>query len=157
MNWWPWKPQEEHRESGGYDSQVLALLTAQAEGTTADTARTAAIEAVAGLVSRSFMGAKVDGAGWVQDAVTPKILAQVGRDLIRHGEVVHVIAMTGDGMVKLRPASTWHWQDGDTDPDSWVCRATIYGPSASRTLKLPQSGVVWLQWAPSEGFFVKPR
>ena len=87
---------------------------------------------------------------WVQDAVTPGFLAQVGRDLIRSGDSMHVIRMGADGMVQLVPASSWHWE-GSHDPASWTVRATAYGPSTSTTWNLPASAVVFIKWGSAPG------
>ena len=86
----------------------------------------------------------------MQECVSPGVLAQVGRDLIRSGDSMHVIRMGPDGMVHLIPASSWHWE-GNHDPDSWTVRATCYGPSTSTTWNLPASGVVFVRWGSTPG------
>ena len=70
-----------------------------------------------GAVSRAFASAEVQGAPWVQDAVSPTVLGQMGRDLIRKGDSMHVVRVGGDGMVRLIPCSSWHWE-GSHDPAS---------------------------------------
>ena len=77
-------------------------------------------------------------------------LAQVGRDLIRNGDSMHVIRIDRAGMVQLIPASSWHWE-GNHDPDSWTVRVTAYGPSTSTTWNLPASGVVFVRWGGTPG------
>ena len=86
----------------------------------------------------------------VQEAVSPGVLAQIGRDLIRSGDSMHVIRVGGDGMVQLVPASSWHWE-GTHDPATWTVRATAYGPSTSTTWNLPASGVVFVRWGGTPG------
>ena len=77
---WPWRTQPEQRQSGGgYTDAVVAAITAQASAKVADASSTAAIEAAAGALSRAFMSAEVDAPSWVQEAVSPTWLAQVGR------------------------------------------------------------------------------
>ena len=149
---WPWQKQErERRDSGGdFSDAVVRLIEAQAAGTTADASSTAAVEAASGALSRAFAAAEVVGPTWVQEAVSPGVLAQVGRDLIRSGDSMHVIRMGRDGMVRLIPASSWHWE-GSHDPDSWTVRATCYGPSTSTTWNLPASGVVFVRWGSAPG------
>ena len=149
---WPWQKQErERRDSGGdFSDAVLRLIEAEASGTAANAASTAAVEAASGALSRAFAAAKVDGPPWVQDAVTPGFLAQVGRDLIRSGDSMHVIRMSADGMIRLIPASSWHWE-GSHDPDSWSVRVTSYGPSTSTTWNLLASGVVFVKWGSTPG------
>ena len=74
-----------------------------------------------------FAGARVDGPPHVLEAVEPSFLAQVGRDLIRSGDSMHVIDVDRDGRVTLLPCSSWHWE-GSAHPSSWTVRATFYGP-----------------------------
>ena len=146
---WPW--QREKRDSGGdFSDAVVRLIEAQAAGTAADASSTAAVEAASGALSRAFASAAVVGADWVQDAVSPTTLAQIGRDLIRSGDSMHVIRVGSDGMVQLIPASSWHWE-GNHDPASWTVRVTAYGPSTSTTWNLPASGVVFVRWGGTPG------
>ncbi len=140
---WPW--QRETREAtGGYTEIISRLVEAQAAGTTQQASATAATEAVAGLLSRSFAAAMVEGPGDVAGIVTPRCLAQIGRDLVRVGESLHVIRYMG-GRMMLVPASTWYFEGG-ADPDAWLCTATAYGPSGSSTWRVPQSSVVFVTW-----------
>ena len=149
MRWWPFK--REKRESGGdFADAVVRLIEAQAAGTVADASSTAAVEAVAGALSRAFASAQVVGSGWVRDAVTAAVLAQIGRDLVRSGDSMHVIRLDGAGRVRLIPASSWHFE-GDHDPASWTVRVTAYGPSTSTTWNLPASAVVFVRWGSTAG------
>ena len=84
------------------------------------------------------------------EVVSPSFLAQVGRDLIRNGDSMHVIRMNGDGAIQLIPASSWHWE-GNHDPDSWTVRATCYGPSTSTTWNLPSVSVTFIRWGSTPG------
>ena len=144
---WPWSK----RESGGdFSDAVVRLIEAQAAGSAADASSTAAVEAASGALSRAFASAEVVGPSWIQETVSPATLAQVGRDLIRKGDSMHVIRMGGDGMPRLIPASSWHWE-GSHDPASWTVRVTAYGPSTSTTWNLPASGVVFVRWGSNPG------
>lgn len=59
---WPWQREPERRESGGnYSDIIIRLAEAQAAGTAADAASTAAVEAVSGALSRAFASAEVVG------------------------------------------------------------------------------------------------
>ena len=139
----------EKRDSGGdFSDAVVRLIEAQAAGTAADASSTAAVEAASGALSRAFASAEVSGPSWVQDAVSPEFLSQVGRDLIRSGDSMHVITMRDK--VSLLPVSAWHFE-GDADPSSWSVRATTYGPSSSTTRHLPFSGVVFVKWGSTPG------
>ena len=141
---WPWSKPETREAEGGYTGIISALIGAQAAGTTQQASATAATEAVAGALSRAFADARVDGPADVVAAITPRTLAQIGRDLVRVGESLHVIRMSG-GQIRLFPASTWYWEGG-ADPADWMCTATVYGPSGSSTWRLPQSSVVFVTW-----------
>ena len=143
MRWWWQTHTEERQAAGGYTSIISALIGAQAAGTQQASA-TAATEAVAGALSRAFADARVDGPADIAAALCPRTLAQIGRDLVRVGESLHVIRMSGERL-RLAPASTWYWEGG-SDPADWTCTATVYGPSGSSTWRLPQSSVVFLAW-----------
>ena len=146
---WPWR--REKRDSGGdFTDAVVRLIEAQAAGTAADASSTAAVEAAAGALSRAFASAEVSGPGHVLDAVTPEYLAQVGRDLVRSGDSMHVIDVDDMGRVSLLPCSSWHFE-GHAHPDTWTVRATFYGPSTSTTRNLPFSGVVFCKWGSTPG------
>ena len=147
---WPWSKRERRDSGGDFSDTVVRLIEAQAAGTAADASSTAAVEAASGALSRAFASAEVVGEPWVAEAVTPGVLAQVGRDLIRSGDSMHVVRVGGDGVVRLIPCSSWHW-DGNHDPASWTVRATAYGPSTSTTWNLPAAGVVFVRWGSNPG------
>ena len=147
---WPWQKIERRESGGDFSDAVVRLIEAQAAGSAADASSTAAIEAAAGLLSRSLAAAEVDGASWAQETITPAYLAQVGRDLIRSGDSLHVIRVGGDGMARLIPCSAWHFE-GTHDPATWTVRATAYGPSTSTTWNLPAAAVVFVRWGSTPG------
>ena len=107
-------------------------------------AATAATEAAAGLLSRSMSSATVEAPAELAEAVSPRCLAQIGRDLIRVGESLHVIRYMG-GRLILIPCSTWYFE-GDADPATWLATCTAYGPSGSSTWRVPWSSVVFASW-----------
>ena len=147
---WPWSRREKRDSGGDFSDAVVRLIQAQAAGTAADASSTAAVEAASGALSRAFASAEVIGPAWVQEAVSPGVLAQIGRDLIRNGDSMHVIRVSGDGMVRLIPASSWHFE-GSHDPDSWTVRVTAYGPSTSTTWNVPAAGVIFVRWGSTPG------
>ena len=148
---WPWSKPERRDSGGDFSDSVVRLLEAQAAGSAADASSTAAVEAAAGALSRAFAGATVEASEpWARDAVTPVVLAQVGRDLIRSGDSMHVIDVDRDGRVTLLPCSSWHFE-GDAHPRTWTVRATFYGPSTSTTKHLPADGVVFVRWGSTPG------
>ena len=142
---WPWQAKAEDREAvGGYTAIISQLVELQAAGTTQQASATAAMEACAGALSRAFMGATVDAPPDVAAAVSPRVLGQIGRDLVRVGESLHILRMSG-GELHLSPASTWYWE-GSADPRGWTCTATTYGPSDSQTYRVPFDSVVFITW-----------
>ena len=147
---WPWKRREKRQSGGEFADAVTRLIEERAAGTVADTSSTAAVEAAAGSLSRALASAEVEGAPWVQQAVSPGVLAQMGRDLVRSGQSMHVIRLDGAGRVRLIPASSWHWE-GSHDPASWTVRVTVYGPSTSTAWHLPGAGVVFIRWGGTPG------
>ena len=150
MRWFPWQRRERRDSGGDFSDAVLRLIEAQAAGTAADASSTSAVEAAAGALSRAFSSAEVEGEAWARDAVSPPVLGQIGRDLVRKGSSMHVIRIGADGGVVLVPASSWHWEGGH-DPATWSVRATCYGPSTSTTWNLPASSVVFVRWGSNPG------
>ena len=149
--WWPWVKRERRDSGGDFSDAVVRLIEAQAAGSAADASSTAAVEAAAGALSRAFAGATVEASEpWAVEAVTPVVLAQMGRDLIRAGDSMHVIDVDRDGRVTLLPCSSWHFE-GDAHPRTWTVRATFYGPSTSTTRNLPYEGVVFVKWGSTPG------
>ena len=146
---------EKRSAGGGYSDAVVAAIEAQAASKVADASSTAAIEAVAGMLSRAFADAEVIGPDWVQDAVTPFWLMQVGRSLIREGASLSVVSMSGAGRLHLVPAAFWNFERYDSPggdlEDDWVARVTSYGPGSSHTRLLGRDRLVFIRWGTSPG------
>ena len=53
--------------------------------------------------------------------------------------------------MRLAPAADWSFEGGSDDPETWICRATCYGPAASITRTLPASGIVFVAWSTTAG------
>ena len=150
MSWWPWSKRERRDSGGNFSDAVVRLIEAQAAGAAADASSTAAVEAAAGALSRAFASAMVDAESYAKQAITPVFLSQVGRDLVRNGDSMHVIDVDSMGRVSLLPCSSWHFE-GEAHPDTWLVRATYYGPSTSMTRHLPFSGLVFVKWGSTPG------
>ena len=159
---WPWsKPEPERRQSGGgFTDAVVSAIEAQASSSVADVSSTAAIEAAAGALSRALVSAEVVGPGWVRDAVSPDWLAWCGRAVIREGGALSSIDSRGDRIV-LTPIAFYNFESqtqlDDVDEESWLCRATAYGPSSSVTRLLPRSRVIFLRWGVGAGTRYRPQ
>ena len=135
---WPFKQQNETRDSS-YTDSIVALIAEQASGATlAKPAATGALEASASIIARCFAVADVSGPDRYREALGPSVLSMIGRSLIRQGEIVFAIEVRG-GRLVLLPASSWD-VTGDVDPESWSYRLTISGPSRLTTLDPVASG-----------------
>ena len=129
MRMWPFG-NVEHRESAT-DAIVTALI-AQAGGSSVPPSVEAlgAVEAAAGLWSRAFASATVEPTTPATLALTPSVLASIGRGLAVRGEAVFVLDV--NGAVELTQASSWK-VSGGTRPETW--RYALEVP-------LPQGGAV---------------
>ena len=136
----------ETRAGGGYADAILSAFQDQAERETASAAATSATEAVSGLLARSLAGAQVNAPPWAKRALSPSYLAQLGRELVRHGEHLAIVDIDAAGDLELLVAGTWHWT-GDIAERTWMCHPTVTGPSSSITRNVHRSAVVYLQWA----------
>ena len=147
----PWSKKPETRETSSYTATFISYLLGQASGSIADSASTAAVEAAAGALSRAFASAEVEGPAWVQRAVNPSVLGQIGRDLIRVGSSLQVITLSGGDRIRLTPASSWTpLGDGD-DPATWRWEATTGGPGGTTTRNVPDEGVIYSAWGHEPG------
>ena len=116
----------------------------------ADPGATAAVEAASGALSRAFATAEVMPDQARSRGVTTEVLAQIGRDLIRAGQSVHVIEVSDRGGVRLQPVSTFDVNGGD-DPASWRYRVDTPGPSTTRTRTLPAAAVIHCRYSVDPG------
>ena len=80
-------------------------------------------------------------------AITPAVLGEIGRGLIRRGETIHVIDMAGDGGIMLTPAGSFDLTGATADPSTWLYRVNDDGPSGTRTRHLPSDGVVHARYS----------
>ena len=152
---WIARRRERRSAGGGYSDAVVAAIEAQAAAKVADASSTAAVEAVAGMLSRAFGDAEVVAEPWAVDAVSPFWLMQVGRSLIREGASLSVVSMSGVGRVDLVPAAFYNFERYD-DPGGdleagWKARVTTYGPGSSHTRLLGRDRLVYVRWGTSPG------
>ena len=85
-----------------------------------------AVEAAAGLWARAFASATVDPSNMVTGALTPAVLAAMGRGLAVHGGGVWVIGVTD--RVTLTQASAWDI-GGGARPEEWTYTVELPLPS----------------------------
>ena len=146
MRIWPFGNREARAQ--GLSDRIIQYALSQAQGNTATAEASAvgALEAAAGFVSRAFSSADVVATGAAAEVLTPACLGLIGRQLIRRGELVMLIAVEG-GRLALLPASSYS-VTGEPDPESWRYEVTIGGPSETLThYGVPSAGVVHVRYA----------
>ena len=128
-----------HREtrSGGYTELVLRGIDAKVTGSDGDALVTGAVEVAAGIWGRALASAKVEGA----EALTPRRLHRIGRDLIRQGESLLEVRVAG-GRVTLNPVFDWEVLEG------WRYRLTLPRPVGDSVVRtVPPEAVMHVKWA----------
>ena len=141
---WPWGRTEKRQQSGGgFTDALVAAIVARAGGASVgEPGALGALETSAGLWSRAFASAEVSPS---IAAVTPSVLASVGRELVRRGESLWSITVRR-GEIELRPAGSWDIAGG-SDPASWIYRLDMHGPSGSETRIYPAASVLHFKYA----------
>ena len=141
---WPFTRRTEHRQASYPDAVVTAIL-ARAAGTHADVAATAAVEAAAGALARAFASAEITPRTPATRGLTPDVLAQIGRALIVHGEIVLILTVR-EGRVRLLPVASFD-VTGAADASTWRYRCDLAGPSGSVTVSRPAEGVIHCRYS----------
>ena len=142
MNFWPFNKLEK-RDSSYTDVLVQTILASANANPSALPTATGALEAAAGLISRSFAACEVSGSKVYTAALTPAFMAMVGRALIVRGELVAVVDVVG-GRVRVHPAQDYDITGGYSD---WVYRLTLPGPSTTTTREnVPASKVLHFRY-----------
>ena len=136
---WPFrKPEPEKRAAGGPfgDSVASAFYAAAVGSNLASPLALGALETAAGLWSRGFAAAEVEGTA----ALPAPVLAHIARELVRRGESIHVIDVR-EGRVRLIPVGTWDVRGGPA-PEDWFYRCDVFGASEHHTFVRPASSVL---------------
>ena len=131
----------------GFADIVVAGLEATIGGTSGNLMATGALEVCAGLWGRALAAARVEGAA----VLTARIRHQIGRDLIRNGESVHLID-TSNGRLRLEPVAQhqvlrgWRFDLHLAQPDGTMLRRNVARDSVlhvlwSRDAQRPWEGV----------------
>ena len=136
MNWKFWE------KRSGYTDTIINALIQAAEGSARNAHATAALESAAGLYQAAFSAAKVEPE---QEALGPSFLGEAARRLIRYGETCYLIEVE-DGKILLRDVATWNIGGGPNEED-WIYALEMTGPTSSKTIKVPSSGVVHFRYA----------
>ena len=131
-------------EVRNYTSLVLdALLSAAAGDSSGSSGGTAALEMAAGRWGKALASARVS-----HPAITPALLADIGRSLCRSGEIVYDLRIHPERGLQFIPACDWSIY-GAADPDSWWYRLTLAGPSTTYTVERESAGVAHFMYSAS--------
>ena len=140
----PWKAEKRNVD---YSDAVTAAIAAAALGDGAVlTGRTSAEEVAAGWYARAFASATITPAGPLADALTPEVLASIGRALCEQGEGVYV--MSAENGLTFTQASAWTITGGHTRA-SWRYTVTINGPTTTWTMNVPSSRILHVMFSRS--------
>ena len=140
-------------ERRSYSSLILGAIEAQAFGSGAagvSWVRSAACELAALYWSRGLATAIIEPATRRTAALTPLVLATIGRRLARSGEYLAVLDVR-DGRLQLDEA--WEWfVTGRPRRETWRYRVTESGPSFTETRSLPFDEVCHVRygWFPEQ-------
>ena len=127
--------------TGDYTAQKITAMYNAVSGAVV-TGGVAAVEAVAGRVSRLMEMARVSGGPRAEQALTPTVLAMIGRSLIEWGESLHLLkyrVAAGGVEYYLCPAQHQWTVYGGTDPEEWVVNATITGAQTVYETSAPRA------------------
>ena len=143
MRLWPFGKME-HRSA---TDAIVSALISQAGGSSASPSVEAlgAVESASGLWSRAFASATVEPQTPSTLALTPSVLAAIGRGLAVRGEAVFEVEV--NGAVQLTQASSWK-VSGGVRPETWRYAVELplpQGGTVKRTL--PSDSVLHLRYA----------
>ena len=144
MNWLKWIGLEK-RQAAPYTDAIVQMLQDRATGVAASSDGLGALEVAAGLWSRGLASATISPASPVTAALSPAVLASMGRGLVRRGEALYVLDVKDDGL-RMLEASSWDVSGGH-DPASWVYRVDLPGPSVTASRRYPAASVIHIRFA----------
>ena len=136
-DWW---------QGAGYEGKLLFAHQTRINSTSAPMT-TACAELAAGMVGRALAAADIEPQGSHADAATKAWRERVGRDIVMKGESLSLIELR-DGQVTLHPATSWVFEFGGRDPETWIVDAQIPTPTGQDSVRRPWSEFVSLLWAP---------
>ena len=144
---WPWS-RRAAPETRSYTSAVVNAVESAAAGTGGGVATgTAAVETAAGMWARALALADVQPRNRRTAAITPSMLAMIGRALCRSGEIVFDLDVSPGGRLSMLPASAAYVTTGTGDRRTWIYTVTVDGPGSTVTVYRGRAGVAHLQYA----------
>ena len=121
----------------GYTDLIIAGLRTQVEGAAESVHQTTALEIAARIWAGALAGATVTGT----ELLTPRIMAMIGRQVVRAGEALFVIEVE-DGRAVLYPASSWEVLEG------WRYKAELARPGGKfQTRTVSRESVLFAPFA----------
>ena len=143
MRLWPFSGGEtEKREASTYSDALIALLTSRASGASTAPRNVGPVEVVAGMFERSFASATVTPDSVTTRALTPQVLAMIGRGLALNGEIVFEIEVDENG-VRLVPITSYKASGSVRDI---MYRIEQQGPTMTTTKTVPAESVVHVKY-----------
>ena len=130
----------EKRQAAPYSDAIVQALQDRATGVAASSDGLGALEIAAGLWARGLASATISPASPVTSALSPAVMASIGRGLVRRGESLFVLDVR-DGALRMLEASSWDVSGGH-DPTTWVYRVDLPGPSVTASRSYPAASVI---------------
>ena len=129
-------------EVRNYTSLVLdALLSAANGNSSGSSGVTGGLEMAASRWARALATAKAS-----HPAITPSLLADIGRNLCTRGEVVYDLVVDPVHGLTFLPVSDWAVYGG-ASRSSWWYRLSLSGPSGTTTVEREAAGVAHFQYS----------
>ena len=135
------RTENRNADTTSYSDALVDLIVSRASGDIVKASATAALESCAGIVSRAFASAEVEGPPMIVEALGPQCRAMIGRALIRRGEML--LAHRGGSM--FPPASAWTVY-GHYDPTEWTYLVHLAGPSRQVSFYTEAGGVLHFRY-----------
>ena len=133
----------EFRQSGNYTDQLVALQLARATAGGVAATGIGALQVAAGIVARALASAQVEGDMGV---LTPSVLHDIGFDLVRRGQSVHLLRVDDRGARLVRSDTVEPVVYGSPDPATWRYTLTLGGPSTTETMRTTAETVAHVRW-----------
>ena len=131
-------------ELRSYTSIILDTILSEAAGTSSGSSgATAALEMAASRWARALATARTSHA-----SITPTLLADIARALCTRGEAVYDLNIDPSRGLQFVPACNWSIFGGP-DRSEWLYQLTLAGPTATRTVTRPASGVAHFMYSSS--------
>ena len=144
---------EELRVDLGHQAGSTFLTYASSEAARVE--NLASTSTAAAMLGWALAGARVDCEG---ADIPPGWLRDVAFDLYRRGEHLSRILTSPDRPIRLLRQSSWSWNAGDADPETWIAETTETGPHDTSTRNLGWEALVRIDWSsdPSSPYVGRP-